>query len=66
LQERAVGGVACLALRAPAGRADASNFVACSAEKSGLAYSISIRGVGLQTSMEQVKSLMDKVAARIR
>jgi hypothetical protein len=66
LQERVIGGVACLTLRAPAGRADAPNFSACHGEKGGLVYSISIRGVGLQITMEQVKSLADKVAARIR
>lgn len=65
-QGKEFGGVACDLWRAPAGSSNLPDIVACAAEKGGLAFSISVLGGGLQITMEQVKSLVDKVASRIR
>ncbi len=66
IQEKVFGGVECAALRPPAGTSGNADFASCFAEKGGLALSVGIAGVGLQVSMEQVKSLTDKAVSRIR
>lgn len=66
IQEKEFGGVGCTTGRAPAGTSGNPNFAGCAAEKGGLAFSIGIMGPGVQVSMEQVKSLADKAASRIR
>ncbi len=66
IQEKEFGGVGCATGRAPAGTSGVADFASCVAEKRGLALDITIAAVGLQVSMEQVKSLTDKAASRIR
>lgn len=65
-QAKEFGGVDCDLWRPPAGTSDLPTIVGCAAEKGGLAFSISIMGGGLQITMEQVKSLVEKAASRIR
>jgi hypothetical protein len=66
IQEKEFGGVGCATARAPAGTSGNADSASCAAEKRGLGFSIYIAGVGLQVSMEQVKSLTDKAVSRIR
>ncbi len=66
VQEQVIGVVECVTGRPPAGTSGNPSFVGCGAEKGGLAFSISTMGTGVPISAEQVKSLSDKAASRIR
>lgn len=66
IQEKTIGGVECATARPPKGTSGNPSFAGCSAEKGRLGFSISIMGAGVQVSLEEVKSLADKAAGRIR